>query len=256
MARCSIEQYGPDIQNFICAGSYVESMSSTSHPYRGLACAFALCALAIFALLSGHPSGGGHTVAEVLQVEARDRVRDGVVHGGFIVTSAILLVCLAGLSRILGWTKVSVTIGFVAFCSGAGALMMSMTLDGLVVPAIATRYLSEGTTQALASAQTLLLFCGTCIKVLMPMGQSFEGAGMLGYSVAMIARRWFWPGGFGVAAGIVMLSGPLLLSRLGPHLVIGGFVILCVWYLGVAGMLYRDGRGWIVAPIAKSNPRS
>ena len=239
MARCSIEQYRPDIQNFICARSYVESMSSTSYPYRGLACAFALCALAIFALLSGHPSGGGHTVAEVLQVEARDRVRDGVVHGGFIVTSAILLVCLAGLSRILGWTKVSVTIGFVAFCSGAGALMMSMTLDGLVVPAIATRYLSEGTTQALASAQTLLLFCGTCIKVLMPMGQSFEGAGMLGYSVAMIARRWFWPGGFGVAAGIVMLSGPLLLSRLGPHLVIGGFVIVCVWYLGVAGMLYR-----------------
>jgi hypothetical protein len=172
-------------------------------------------------------------------MEARDRVRDGVVHGGFIVISAILIVCLAGLSRVLGWTKVSVTMGFVAFCSGTGALMMSMTLDGLVIPAIATRCLSEGTTQALASAQTLLLFCGTCIKILMPMAQSFEGAGMLGYSVAMIARRWVLAGGFGIAAGIVMLSGPLLFSRLGPHLVIGGFVVLCVWYCGIAGMLYR-----------------
>jgi hypothetical protein len=213
-------------------------MSSILKPHRGLAAAFALCAVAIVALLSGHPSGGGHTITEVLQAEARDQLRDGVVHGGFIVISAILLVCLVKLSRALGSARVSVTVGFVAFCSGAGALMMSMTLDGLVVPAIAARSLSEGTPQALASAQTALLFCGTCIKVLMPMGLLFEGAGMLSYSIAMIAQRWVLAGGLGIAAGIVMLIGPLLLSGFGPHRLIGGIVILCVWYCVVAGKLF------------------
>lgn len=212
-------------------------MSSILKPHRGLASAFALCAVAIVALLSGHPSVDGHTITEVLQAEARDQLRDGVVHGGFIVISAMLLVCLVELSRALGSARVSVTVGFVAFCSGAGALMMSMTLDGLVVPALAARCLSEGTVQALASAQTALLLCGTCIKVLMPMGLLFEGAGMLSYSLAMIAQRWVLAGGLGIAAGTAMLSGPLLWG-FGPHQLIGGIVVLCVWYFVVAGKLF------------------
>ena len=213
-------------------------MTSTLNPHRALAGAFALCAVATLVLLSLHPAGGGHTTVEVLQMEAREQAKDGVVHGGLILISAILIVCLVALSRILGQTSVFVTAGFVAFCVGCGALMISMGLDGLVVPTIAVRCLSEGTAQSLASAQTLLLFCGACIKTLMPIGLLFEGAAMLSYSVAMFAQRWVWAGGFGVAAGIAMLTGPLLLSGLGSHFLIGGIVILCVWYLCVAGALW------------------
>jgi len=173
-------------------------MSSTLNSNRALAYVFVLCAVATFVLLSAHPAGGGHSFVEILQVEARDQVKDGVVHGGFILISAILIVCLAVLSRILGPERVSVTVGFVAFGIGAAALMMSMGLDGLVVPAVAARCLREGTAQSLASGQTLLLFCGACIKILMPTGLLFEGAAMLSYSVAMFARRWVWAGGFGV----------------------------------------------------------
>jgi len=213
-------------------------MSSTHNLHRALACAFALCAVAEFVLLSWHPHGGARTITEVLQMEARDQLKDAVVHGGFILVSAILIVCLAGLSRILQWEKVSVTAGFVAFCVGAGTLMMSLGLDGLVVPTIAVRCLSEGTAQSLASAQTLLLFCGACIKALMPTGLLFEGVAMLSYSIAMLARRWLRVGSFGVAAGIAMLIGLLLSSGLGPHILIAGMVILCVWFLGVAGALW------------------
>lgn len=77
-----------------------------------------------------------------------------------------------------------------------------------------------GTAQSLASAQTLLLFCGACIKILMPTGLLFEGGAMLSYSVAMLAQRWSLVGWFGVAAGIAMLIGPLLLSGLGPHILV------------------------------------
>jgi hypothetical protein len=233
----SIEQYGPDIQNFNCAPRYLEAMSSTSKPQRALACAFALCSAATLILLSAHPAAAEHTIAEILQAEVRDQARDGVVHGGFIVISALLIVCMAELARVLGSARALVTTGFVAFCVGAAALMMSMTLDGLVVPAIAKRCLSEGTAQSLASAQTLLLFCGSCIKVLMPMGLLFEGVAMLSYSVAAFARRWAWLGAFGVAAGIGILSSPLLLPALGPHLLIGAIVVQSAWYLGIAGAL-------------------
>jgi hypothetical protein len=236
----SIGQQRSDVQNFCCTLGYLRPMSSTSNLHRTLACAFALCAVTTFALLSWHPYGSGHTITEVLQMEARDQLKDAVVHGGFILVSAILIVCLAGLSRILQWTRVSVTAGFVAFCVGAGALMMSLGLDGLVVPTIAVRCLREGTAQSLASAQTLLLFCGACIKILMPTGLLFEGGAMLSYSVAMLAQRWNLVGWFGVAAGIAMLIGPLLLSGLGPHILVAGIVILCVWYLGVAGTLWLE----------------
>jgi len=239
----SIEQYGPDIQNFDGTLRYLGFMSTHSKPHRALACLFALCAVATLVLLAFHPGGGGRTITEVIQAEARDQVKDGVVHGGFIFISAALIACFAGLSRILHPARVAVTAGFVTFCVGAGALMMSMGLDGLVVPAIAARCLREGTAQSLASAQTLLLFCGACIKILMPTGLLFEGGAMLSYSVAMIARRWFWVGGLGVAAGIAMLIGPLLLPGLGAHALIAGIVILCMWYLGLAMALGLEKSG-------------
>lgn len=214
-------------------------MSTNSNPLmrRSLACAFALCALATVALLSNHPAGGGHTFTETLQAEARNQVTDGVVHGGFILISVVLVACLVVLSRILGSARVAVTAGFVAFCVGAGALMMSMGLDGLVIPAIAARCLNENTPASLASAQTLLLFCGTCMKFLMPIGLLFECAAMLSYSAVMVARRWLWPGWFGILAGSAALSVALL-SGFGPVLFIGGILALCVWYLCVAVMLW------------------
>jgi hypothetical protein len=46
-----------------------------------------------------------------------------------------------------------------------------------------------------------------------------------------------------VAAGTATLIGPLLSSSLGPHWLIGGIVAPCLWYLGVARMLWLHGAG-------------
>lgn len=241
---------------------------------RTLAIAFAGCSLLILAALLAHPQGGGHTMTEILEAEVRSAHAAGLVHGGFIVISAILIACFASLSRILGVAGKSVTLGFVAFCVGAAALMMSMTLDGLVVPALAARCLTENTAESLASARTLFLFAGACISVLMRMGLAFEGAAMFFYSLTFVGggtttlgtgggikdlgmgngtTTLGMGGGFkargtaggakalgiyGLAAGIAVVVGALIVSGLNLHLVIGGFLLLCVWYLGLAGLLW------------------
>ena len=64
-----------------------------------------------------------------------------------------------------------------------------------------------------------------------------ECAAMLSYSVVMIARRWVWTGWIGILAGSAALSVSLLFG-FGTVLVIGGMLALCVWYLGVAVMLW------------------
>ena len=81
---------------------------STYRERRGLAAAFCLCAVATATLLAFHPGGGGGGFAEFLKAEARDQLIDGVVHGGFILTLSILIVCFVFLSRLLGSARVAV----------------------------------------------------------------------------------------------------------------------------------------------------
>src|SRR5271154_276276 len=101
---------------------------SNSRERRGLALAFALCALASLALLANHPDGGARSLVDFIKDSARDQYIDGLVHGGFIVTSSALAVCFVLLSRYLGFARVPVVIGLVAFFMGCGALIASMIL--------------------------------------------------------------------------------------------------------------------------------
>jgi hypothetical protein len=61
---------------------------------RGLAAALLGCALVTLVLLANHPAGAGHTLIEVIAAEARDQRADAIVHAGFVVTLAFLIVCL------------------------------------------------------------------------------------------------------------------------------------------------------------------
>jgi hypothetical protein len=214
--------------------------------YR-LAAAFAFCSLATLTLLANHPMpGGGHAFVDIMQAEARDQFADALVHGGFIVTLSVLIVCFALLSRALGMERVAVVAGLVAFCVGCGALMGSMIVDGFVIPAIAVRLSAVGTADGLGKAQTLFMLCGTLIRFLMPMGLLFQGAAMLSWSAAIVGSRgWrLAVGVFGLTGGILLIGGMLApLPRLREHVVLGGIVILAIWYLGIAGALAaRNGR--------------
>ena len=227
-------------------------MLSTHSPRYWLAGAFACCALLTLMLLANHPMTGAHTIAAVLQAEARDQVADGLVHGGFIVILCVVIVCFVFLSRALGMGRVAVVGALVAFCVGCGALMGSMIVDGFVIPALAVRFSAMGTAAALTQAETLFILCGTLIRFLMPMGLLFQSAAMLSWSSAIVGiRGWRFAGVFGLAGG-VLLTGALLapLPRLREHVVLGAIVVIAVWYLTLAAAVCGRN-GWQAASQAQ-----
>jgi len=187
---------------------------------RVLACAFAFCSLATLLLLVAHPGADA------------GRLRDGVVHGGFIVISAVLLVCFTYLSRMLGSGRVLVTAGFVLYCVGTSALMASMFIDGLLLPAVLSRPLADP-----SGAQPLLLLCGTAIGLLMPLGLLFQAAAVLCYSIVVVRVGRVGVGVVGLSVAAVMLTPPVLLPALSGHVLMAGIAFLCGWYLGLAHSL-------------------
>lgn len=214
-------------------------LPTQSTRYR-LAGAFVFCSLATLTLLANHPMAGAHTIADLIDAEARNQFADALVHGGFIVTSSVLIVCFVFLSRVLGMARVTVVAGLVAFCVGCGALMGSMIVDGFVIPALAVRFSSLGSADALTKAETLFILCGTLIRFLMPMGLLFQSAAMLSWSSAIVGNRgWRRAAGvFGLAGGILLLGALLApLPRLKEHVLLGAIAVISVWYLALAAAL-------------------
>jgi hypothetical protein len=217
-------------------------MSSGIAPQRGLAGAFALCALAQLTLLASHPAPAGHGLAELIRVEGGAQLRDALVHGGVIATLSVLIVCFVFLSRRLGAQRVAVVAALVSFCIGCGALMLSMIVDGFAVPAIATRFSGTADPGELRSAETLLILCGTLIRFLMPAGLLFQAAALAGWSAALAGD-----GGRGRAVGVLGVATAVFLGAvvllvpppLAQHLLPGGIVLQSVWYLALAAMLGR-----------------
>jgi len=208
---------------------------------RVLATAFGLCACAMIALLANHPHGGAQTFAEVLRIEAREQTAAAVVHGGFIATLAVLTACLSFLCRDLGAHRVAVTSGFIAFCIGTGVMIASLLIDGLVIPAIAVRYVDVATPEALASARTIFVLCGTLIGFLMPMALAFQGLAMIGISYALLGPAIMArvAGFYGMAAGgilcVMVFAAPPAMRE---HVVLIGIVFEALWYLALAAAVF------------------
>jgi len=212
---------------------------------RMLSLSLAVCAVGSLILLANHPAGGGHELIDILRAEARDQRLNGLVHGGFIVTLSALVVCFAYLSRVLGLERVPVLTGLVMYCIGCGTLMASMLLDGLALPALAGRLLEPAALGDPGMPKALLLFSGTLIRFLMPMGLLFQAAGMFSWSIALVGRRG-WPlasGVLGFAVAIAVLTGIFVLPKqLTEHVLLGAIVGLSLWYLAVAAVVWPSSR--------------
>jgi hypothetical protein len=217
---------------------------STDRERRGLAAAFTLCALASLALLANHPSGSPGSFADLIKDEAAHQVIDGVVHGGFSITLVVLIICFVFLSRLLGIAKSSVVIGLVCFCTGCGALIASMVLDGFVTPAIAVRFAGTGDLQP---AKTLFILVGTLIRFLMPMGLLFQFVAMLSWSWAIVK-------GSGLARAVGLLGSVVAIflivaifatpTAMAAHVILGGLALQAIWYLAIATLLFKS---WPIA---------
>ncbi|MBS0578151.1 MAG: hypothetical protein JSR36_02690 [Proteobacteria bacterium] len=213
---------------------------------RPLGAAFAACGLASLVLLANHPASGAHDFAGVLQEEAAHRFIDGVVHGGFVLVLATLIVNFVLLGRRLGAERVPVVICTVAFCIGAAACMASMILDGLVIPAVAVRYAGVSTPESLAAAKSLFVFAGSLIGFLMPMGIAFQSLAMLSLGALLAAGtpRLRLVGRAGALAGILIVA---LLVLVPPgraaHVMLAGIALLGLWYLALAVLLWNGRLG-------------
>jgi hypothetical protein len=206
---------------------------------RGLAAAFTVCALASLTLLANHPGGHPGSFADLIKDEAAHRVIDGVVHGGFVVTSVALIICFVLWSRLLGLAKPPVVIGLVCFCVGCGALIASMVLDGFATPAIAARFASVDDMQ---SAKTLFVLVGTLIRFLMPMGLLFQFVAMLSWSSVIVkgprlARAVGLSGS--VAAIILIVAIFAIPTAMAAHVILAGVALQAIWYLAIAALLFN-----------------
>ncbi len=211
-----------------------------SSPRRGLAAAFALCALASLTLLANHPSGSPGSFADLIKDEAAHRVIDGVVHGGFCLTLLALTICFVFLSRFLGLARPSVVIGLVCFCVGSSALIASMVLDGFATPAIAARLAGINDLQP---AKTLFVLLGTLIGFLMPTGLLLQSVAMLSWSSAFVKgpglRRAVGVLGLAIAISLIVaiFATP---AAMAAHVILGGIVLQSIWYLAIGVLLFKS----------------
>jgi hypothetical protein len=190
--------------------------------------------LGLFAL---HPGGNAVDFAEVLKNEARDRTTDAIVHGGYIAVMGVELVCFAGFAMRLGLQRMLVLAGLIFTAAGFAFLAGSMLLDGLVIPAIAQRFVDTAPAK-LDEARTLFLFCGTAISFLMPIGLLFQAAGIAGWSCTLSARH-----GIARMAGLlgillaILITAALALGTMNPLGLMGALLGTSAWALVVGGLL-------------------
>jgi hypothetical protein len=216
-------------------------MNTPDPAARRLAGALALCALATLVLLANHPAGAAHDFAGMLREEAGNRLIDGVVHGGFILVLAALIACMLLLAQRLGPGRTPVVIAVVTFGIGSAALIGSMLLDGLVIPAVAARYLDVDAPEKVAAVKAVFVFAGTLISLLMPLGLAFQSVAALSLGGLLAAgpsgRRA--TGLFGVGAGILILVAIAGTAGTVAHVLLGGIALLSLWYLALAVLLWR-----------------
>lgn len=218
--------------------------TSTYRERRGLAIAFALCALVTLTLLANHPNDRAHSLADFIKDEARNQFIAGLVHGGFIVTLGALIVCFVLLSRCLGSARVPVVIGLVAFCAGCGPLVSSMILDGFATPAIAARFAGTGSADNLLTAKTLLILFGTLIGFLMPIGMLFQSVAMLSWSAVIVKGRGLRRavGLFGLATALLLIVALLATpAMMAAHVLLSSIVFQAIWYFALAALLFSRG---------------
>ncbi len=197
------------------------------------------CAIASVALLASHPDGGGSRVlAEVLSREAAQAGSDAVVHGGFVLVLAIELVCFAALAVNTGVRRTSVLAAMIFALVGAGLLSASMILDGLITPAVATRY-AAAPAERQEAARSLLVLIGAAINALMPLGLAFQGAAALAWGVALtpLPGRARIGGVIAWVLGTVMIAASALSpGASGPFALMIALLAMAAWVLA-AGVL-------------------
>lgn len=185
-------------------------------------------AIATVVLLAIHPDGNAKDFAGVLRDEASNRGIDAVVHGGFIVILAIQAACYAIFASRFSRAENMAIAGLVFFSFGAALQTGSLLIDGLVLPAIAARYVAVPA--KIDAARTLYVFGGTLISFLMPLGIGFQAAGMVAWGSGLFRTKSRLAGLAGLAIGLIVIAGiAASLTSGNPMALMAGIAGLALW---------------------------
>ena len=196
----------------------------------------ALTGLAQIVLLTLHPAPDAHDFAGMLRSEAAARAINAVVHGGFIAALAVQLVCYALLSARLGISRAPTLAGLVFFGMGVAFLIASLAIDGLIFPALAQRFVMKSAAEQ-NSLRGIFAFTAATIGLLLPMGLSFQGAGLAGWSIRIFAASR--PTGVAALAIAAAAFGAGILAFTNPLFVFISIVAAALWAILAATFVLR-----------------
>jgi hypothetical protein len=195
-----------------------------------------LSMIASLALLGAHPSETATTFAGVLRDEAANQRLNGAVHGGFIAVLALEIAGYAAFtSRLRGLLPVT---GLVLFAVGVAFLSASLLCDGLIIPAIAAKYV--GAPEKIESARTLFVLCEAAIRFLMPLGLAFQAAAIVAWGTALLQGVSRWGGVAGSLLGLGVLAAlAITYAQLNPLVVMASLTALTLWGFIASSLLIR-----------------
>jgi hypothetical protein len=214
------------------------------------ACGFLLVAAACasLVLLAIHPGDSATDFAGVLRSEAAGRFMDAIVHGGFAVLLVVEFICLANFSTALGLARTPVVAGLTFFAAGSAAFAASVFIDGLVLPAIAVKYLAAPTAK-LDEARALFILSGAMIGALQPLAILFQWAAVACWSAVLVRMKSRFTGILGMLlAGSVLaaLFASLTIRSLAPlgggAILIAGILGQALWLAAIGVRMIRTGR--------------
>jgi hypothetical protein len=209
---------------------------------RNVGALLLLAGLAEFALLAFHPASHAHDFAGMLREEAANRGSDAIVHGGFVFVLAMQLACFAVLSVRLA--NSAAVFGLSLFAIGSAFLMMSVTIDGLIVPSVALRYAAE-TVDTRNAVRGVFAFAGAAIGWLMPMGSALQGLGITAWGLAL-TKSSRPISAVALLIGILIFSAPAIALAMansaGPVLAMAGIVGGGLWAMMGGAWLLRCAR--------------
>ena len=203
----------------------MESKPSNSRTVGIIAVATGIAAIV---LLLNHPAEHATDFMGVLKEEAANQMMNAAVHGGYLLVLPVQIVCYAVLTGRIGFNRALAIAGLVFFATGAAIQMADLTIDGLMLPAIAKRYLAAPPDR-LPYARTLFVICSTAIQFLMPLGIGFQAAGVAAWGTSMI-KQARWTAIAGSLLGLVALTGTIVATVTGMEMfIVAGIACLAVW---------------------------
>jgi hypothetical protein len=204
---------------------------------------FAASAATMIVLLLVHPHERVHAFPEMVEFEIRYRLVNGLVHGGAIALFLLLLTGHVALARLINTAGLAVMFAVTAFGAGCALITASLVLDGFVTPALALQYHAAQDLTVQHSIEALVRFCGTNIRILMPMALLSFAAAALAWCVPMVrggGRRRL----AGVTSGVLGATVGVVISAAPPdmldHAVLGSLFLVALWHLALAIALFKS----------------